>query len=624
MRGVLRRVGASVGALLLTVGGMVVGAPPASAAAGDVITRYDGTYRVEKSGLLHVTEVLDIRFAQPATSHGYQRTLTIREPYDPDPSKARVYKISNVRVQASDGASSHFKTSEVTSTRSSRGRSGEDDRQMVIRIGDPNRTLSTNLVTYTIAYDVEGTIISPKQADELNWDVVPGNGKPVQDAKVSVIFPDGVPIHEVSCFKGAYQSTEKCDSATSQGSTATFRASNVGSSSTFTVSARTGKGSFTSNQPILVDSKAAEKQRGLLMSLGATAVTSVVSLLGALAWWRRRGRDERFLGVPPGLMPAAGDEGTVGRDNRPQIPVQFSPPSMTVGEAGLLVDGAVDVRDTTATLVQLAVNGALRLNADPEADQLSVTLVDPSKAVAAHERLLLDTLFAGYEPGATMDLGERSAMLDAHREVTQSLLHAVAERGWFKHLPSGLRLGVGGLVPIVMGIVFFFPGILAPLLANFVWLLALVPIGIALAVIGARSRRGQRSATGRAYADQVEGFRTYLTTAEAEQLRFEEGEDIFSRYLPWAIMFGVAERWTQVCQRLVELGRISDVQPSWYYGPWGGYGFFPVTYIDDGLSSASMPPVHVDTSSSSGSGDSFSDGGGFSGGGGGGGSMDTW
>ncbi|HEX5908629.1 MAG TPA: hypothetical protein VFY56_16555 [Propionibacteriaceae bacterium] len=65
-------------------------------------------------------------------------------------------------------------------------------------------------------------------------------------------------------------------------------------------------------------------------------------------------------------------------------------------------------------------------------------------------------------------------------------------------------------------------------------LIPLLPIIITLvtlAVIRAKLKRGQRTAEERAVCDQVEGFKTYLATAEADQLKFEEGEDIFSKYL---------------------------------------------------------------------------------------------
>ena len=66
--------------------------------------------------------------------------------------------------------------------------------------------------------------------------------------------------------------------------------------------------------------------------------------------------------------------------------------------------------------------------------------------------------------------------------------------------------------------------------------------------------------------DQIEGFRIYLATAEADQLRFEEGEDIFSKYLPWAIIFELADRWAKICGDLVAMGRLPNEVPYWYVG----------------------------------------------------------
>jgi hypothetical protein len=43
-----------------------------------------------------------------------------------------------------------------------------------------------------------------------------------------------------------------------------------------------------------------------------------------------------------------------------------------------------------------------------------------------------------------------------------------------------------------------------------------------------QAEAGQRTAEGRAMCNQVEGFRNYLATAEADQLKFEEGENILS------------------------------------------------------------------------------------------------
>ncbi len=55
---------------------------------------------------------------------------------------------------------------------------------------------------------------------------------------------------------------------------------------------------------------------------------------------------------------------------------------------------------------------------------------------------------------------------------------------------------------------------------------------------------------------QAQGFRQYLATAEARQLNFEADQDIYRRFLPWAILFDLTDRWTKIGEELVEMGRI--------------------------------------------------------------------
>ncbi|MCA8985938.1 MAG: DUF2207 domain-containing protein, partial [Planctomycetaceae bacterium] len=115
--------------------------------------------------------------------------------------------------------------------------------------------------------------------------------------------------------------------------------------------------------------------------------------------------------------------------------------------------------------------------------------------------------------------------------------------------------------------------------------------------------------------DQVLGFRRYIETAEARTLRFEEGQDIFSAYLPWAIVFDLADRWQKVCAELAADDRIPDT-PHWYSGP-----AFYSTFSSDSASFGESLSTSVTSASTETSGSS---GGGSSGGGGGGGGGGSW
>jgi uncharacterized membrane protein YgcG len=146
-----------------------------------------------------------------------------------------------------------------------------------------------------------------------------------------------------------------------------------------------------------------------------------------------------------------------------------------------------------------------------------------------------------------------------------------------------------------------------------------------MAVVRRKLRRGQRSGRGRALTDQVEGFRRYLATAEADELRFDEGEDIFSRYLPWAIVFDLTERWTTLCRQLVADGRLPDAAPAWYYGPTFDLDTLPGQLSGLNSTVASSPSApDLGGGTGFGGGSAFSGDGGVSGGGGGGGGAGSW
>jgi hypothetical protein len=226
-----------------------------------------------------------------------------------------------------------------------------------------------------------------------------------------------------------------------------------------------------------------------------------------------------------------------------------------VAEAGLLIDGQVDARETAATIIDLAVRGALTVQSDGEHD-FRVTLVDSSKASAPHETVLLTNLFDDETPGAERDLALPGSLASAHEQMRDSVRNQVAERGWFRKVPSAAATGGLGVALIAIALfatlgLGFWIAWARSLPRVLLLLIPLLPIVITIAVIRAKLKRGQRTAEGRAMCDQVEGFRNYLSTAEAAQLKFEEGEDIFSKYLPWAIIFELADRWAKICGDLV-------------------------------------------------------------------------
>jgi uncharacterized membrane protein len=62
---------------------------------------------------------------------------------------------------------------------------------------------------------------------------------------------------------------------------------------------------------------------------------------------------------------------------------------------------------------------------------------------------------------------------------------------------------------------------------------------------------------------QLLGFKEYINTAEKYRAQFYEKEDIFEKYLPYAIVFGLTKKWA------IAFEGIYQKPPSWYEGEFG-------------------------------------------------------
>ncbi len=306
---------------------------------------------------------------------------------------------------------------------------------------------------------------------------------------------------------------------------------------------------------------------GYLM-LGLAGLLLVVPVI----WWvRRGGRDEVFTGITPGELPGIGHQAgrarVGGGEYSGPYAVRFTPPDrVTPGLVGVVIDGRADPHDLGATIVDLAVRGHYSIRAvEPGPDEAAGSRstdyvftraqVPPTDRLHPYEQILLDGLFARGPVARLSGLGETFAQ--RMREAIVALYREVVDRRWYTGHPAAADRRVG----CWLGALY----VLAALgLAAVVWHLVreyaagpaayalpgLLLVGAALLLRLGR-RRSPRTAEGSAVRVQTLGFRQYLSTAEANQLRFEEGLDVFSRYLPYAIVFGVAQRWARMAAEIL-------------------------------------------------------------------------
>lgn len=132
---------------------------------------------------------------------------------------------------------------------------------------------------------------------------------------------------------------------------------------------------------------------------------------------------------------------------------------------------------------------------------------------------------------------------------------------------------------------------------------------------------------GRQIMDEIEGFKLYLSVAEADRMNMrgapEVTPDVFEKFLPYAIGMGVEKPWSKALEtQLAKAGAVDTAyHPHWYHGSsgWSSRGLGTATAGIVGGVAAGMAAASPPSSSGSSSG-----GGGYSGGGGGGGGGGGW
>lgn len=373
--------------------------------------------------------------------------------------------------------------------------------------------------------------------------------------------------------------------------------------------------------------------QGQLSWVGAFGGFGLLAAAGWASGRRRVGPDQRFADVPPGVVDGP-DGAVVAARTAIEVPVRFTPPDLPPAEAGALLERRYRPTQLAATIVQLAVAGAIDVRTNP----LVIRRANERRVPDGWQvRIYEQATRAG--GGTAINDKRLSEMAKAARRAAEKTLSGGpyvvpnAELGWARALRLVLILllvfGVGAALIALLSAV----PILPEVFGSGAFMVALAcGAGLILGLFLGRSRAAEMplSATGTALREQTIGFRRYIETAEAGQLDFEADSDIFTRYLPWAVLFGLTERWTRVCQQLVDAGRIPELDTSLLGAQMSTYQLTSaLSSLATRVSRASTVEAVTSTGSSffsgGGSGGSSGFSGGSSGGGGGGGtSASSW
>jgi hypothetical protein len=565
----------------LTVVALALWAVPALADEGWVIERFAADITINRDGSLHIVEAIDANFGS-LQKHGIFRTIPVR--YQWDDTHLRVYQLQVRSVTDGSAKSVRYETSDQGGSK-------------VIKIGDPDRTVSGRQ-TYRITYDVSGAMNAFPDHDELYWNVNGGAWDVRAQTVTATVHAPAAP-QQATCYQGAAGSDESCRfTITSSG--ADFAATRpLAPRGQLTIVASLAKGVVAEPTPIIA--RNGDNLLAYFEPQPLWLALAVFALAGGLAflYWRWY---------------------TVGRDARERdtiVPEYEPPDKVRPAQLGVLLDESADTKDVTATIVDLAVRGYLTITEEPQPwifAKKDWTLHATGKGMnplLPYEKIVYEGLF---KDGAEVKVSElRTHFISSLRSAESELYRDSADRKWFATRPDRVRQGYAGVSVLVI-------------IAGFgiTWLLGRTVgaglVGVAVIVVGLVALAVARimpakTAEGAELFRRSLGFRHYMEVAEKERQRFAERENIFSEYLPYAIVFGCVDKWARAFKDI----DMSAQTSSWYVGS-GPFNAGILSSSLMGFSSNLGSAISSTPGSSGGSG--FSGGG--AGGGGGGGGGGSW
>ena len=329
-----------------------------------------------------------------------------------------------------------------------------------------------------------------------------------------------------------------------------------------------------------------------------TAAALAAASVWALVEMVKLGRDEQYAHVTPGDSPLPGDSVDVTYKEVTDAPVRFTPPKgIPPRLVGAIVRERTASADLVATIISMAVRGHIRLTVGTRSKELIFTAVSPDLTLLDRfERRIYHLMFRKATTVSQSDLSKSGFFTADFKLLSQGAQQEFEAQKWYKDDPAGtvsFTRWVGILIAVVGTVaVLILSGVLSSFgLHGLAWLaIPCLVLGVGMAVIA--KRMPTRTVTGSIVAVQAFGFKKYLETAEADQLRWEEGHDIFSEYLPYAISFGCTKHWTALFEQLAVDGAALP-QPTWLTGVMGTMevvGSFAEIILDiasllDGLSS---------------------------------------
>lgn len=467
----------------------------------------------------------------------------------------------------------------------------KESNYLKIKIGDPNN-LITGQHIYTVIYEVKGGLRFFKDHDELYWNITGNEWQvPIDSSRATIHLPQNILKDnlEFACFTGAYGLKESsCYWQVNEGGAVFFeslKSFNPGEGLTTVLGWPKG----IISQPFIYSLPS------WLTDFWSFFIP-IFTLIFLFWWWWVRGRD----------FPV-----------RKPIIAQYEPPKdLKPAEVGAIMNQKIGKNDISATIIDLAVRDYLKIKEIKKTgisavfhknDYEIIKLKDfkNSPDLAGFEIEFLDTHFGDKESLKTSEFALNFS------GPANSLFGRLTVEGYFVSDPQKAGKTFFTIGSFMIGTILWALYIIH--ISNNVFLpIAILISGILFSIFSLfmpkRTKKGME-----AYWYAL-GLKEYINTAEKYRIQFQEKENIFEKLLPYAIVFGLTEKWAKAFEGIYK------TPPVWYDGYYPA-GFSPIIFTSS-LNSV-FSSVHSLSGGGAGGGSGFG-GGGSSGGGGGGGGGGNW
>jgi len=466
------------------------------------------------------------------------------------------------------------------------------DKTITWKIGDADKTV-TGVNNYQISYHVKNAIRHQDDFSELYWNLNGNFWELETDSYVATIdLPEGISKNsykELNVYAGGFgENDNSVDSANwiSDHQLAVRSTRTLSAGEGITLSLTFGKGIVAPYVPTFW-----EKYGEYFFLLLPLLVLIFCYLL-----WLKFGRDPR---INPTVAPEF------------EIPEKLQPMEMGV----VYSDGLLKSQYISAAIINLAVKKIIKIEEIVEGkifkskDYKLIRTGEPETVLTEAEKSLINKIFGSKNEIMLTDLKNKfykeiPGLTNLIKEnlVQSGLLVASSRTAQYVFLALGI------ISIATCGAGFAFSDYLG---------LGMIISGLIIIVFSFLMTR--RTEKGLKLYKRIEGFKLYMGTAEKYRARFNEKENIFEKFLPYAIMFGMTREWVNKMKDIYGEEYFATYHPVWFYG--AGLHSFNVDSLNSAINgvSSSMASTLSSSPSSSGSG-----GGGFSGGGGGGGGGGGW